>query len=515
MRKHYSDFSSHEEGSRRGNMRENSHLKKGPWTSAEDAILMDYVKKHGEGNWNAVQKHSGLSRCGKSCRLRWANHLRPDLKKGVFTPEEERCVIELHARLGNKWARMAAELPGRTDNEIKNYWNTRIKRLQRAGLPIYPPDVCLQVNRSQEESHNAASVPAGDSYASNLLQADAFEIPRVEFENLELNQRFLSYTPGLLDIPANNTMLKQVAGSPCSYGLMFPIARPNKRLRESVSNYLSTPNQLTENCYKKHLDEPFKLSSLYDSVLSTNEQSSFGIPPSSNSLLGSNLSPSEPMSGPNKLELPSNQYSDTQQDSWGNPPFPQPLIESVDTLIQSPPMEQASDGLTPQNSGLLEAVLYESQKFSKDDSCQQSSTASVLDDIGNHSHKQREMEYEAHCDSNSPLAHSAASVFSEYTPVSGSSSDEHQFVDSILGENILHPINLMACTFIYININTILTLHAGCNGKTETSKQTAVSGIDDFLGTGQFGHINGCAGNKPIVTDAIAALLGEDNCCGY
>ncbi|KAK6936897.1 hypothetical protein RJ641_033927 [Dillenia turbinata] len=85
-------------------------LKKGPWTSAEDAILVDYVKKHGEGNWNAVQKNSGLSRCGKSCRLRWANHLKPDLKKGPFTQEEEDRIIELHAKWGNKWARMAAEV---------------------------------------------------------------------------------------------------------------------------------------------------------------------------------------------------------------------------------------------------------------------------------------------------------------------------------------------------------------------------------------------------------------------
>ena len=110
MRKCHSDLSLVEEVSRRGNMRESSHLKKGPWTSAEDVILVDYVKKHGEGNWNAVQKHSRLSRCGKSCRLRWANHLSPDLKKGVFTPEEERCIVELHAKLGNKWARMAAEV---------------------------------------------------------------------------------------------------------------------------------------------------------------------------------------------------------------------------------------------------------------------------------------------------------------------------------------------------------------------------------------------------------------------
>lgn len=85
-------------------------LKKGPWTSTEDAILVEYVNNHGEGNWNAVQKHTGLNRCGKSCRLRWANHLRPDLKKGAFTPEEERQIAVLHATFGNKWARMAAEV---------------------------------------------------------------------------------------------------------------------------------------------------------------------------------------------------------------------------------------------------------------------------------------------------------------------------------------------------------------------------------------------------------------------
>ncbi|XP_010539304.1 PREDICTED: transcription factor MYB29-like [Tarenaya hassleriana] len=116
-------------------------LKKGPWTAAEDETLAAYVREQGEGNWNAVQKNTGLARCGKSCRLRWANHLRPNLKKGAFSAEEERLIIQLHAQLGNKWARMAAQLPGRTDNEIKNYWNTRLKRLQRQGLPLYPPEI--------------------------------------------------------------------------------------------------------------------------------------------------------------------------------------------------------------------------------------------------------------------------------------------------------------------------------------------------------------------------------------
>ncbi|XP_038888678.1 transcription factor MYB101 [Benincasa hispida] len=148
-------------------------LKKGPWTAAEDGILIEYVKKHGEGNWNAVQKHTGLARCGKSCRLRWANHLRPNLKKGSFSQEEERIIIELHAKLGNKWARMAAQLPGRTDNEIKNYWNTRMKRRQRAGLPLYPLEIQQEAtafhlrhhhhhhhHHQQQQNHNSASAAA-------------------------------------------------------------------------------------------------------------------------------------------------------------------------------------------------------------------------------------------------------------------------------------------------------------------------------------------------------------------
>ena len=68
------------------------------------------MRRHGSGNWNVVQKNTGLARCGKSCRLRWTNHLRPDLKRGAFTDEEQRKVVELHALMGNKWAKMAQEV---------------------------------------------------------------------------------------------------------------------------------------------------------------------------------------------------------------------------------------------------------------------------------------------------------------------------------------------------------------------------------------------------------------------
>ncbi|KAL6497910.1 hypothetical protein OROHE_026756 [Orobanche hederae] len=107
---------------------EKAHTNKGAWTKEEDDRLIAYIRAHGEGCWRSLPKAAGLLRCGKSCRLRWINYLRPDLKRGNFTDEEDEIIIKLHSLLGNKWSLIAGKLPGRTDNEIKNYWNTHIRR---------------------------------------------------------------------------------------------------------------------------------------------------------------------------------------------------------------------------------------------------------------------------------------------------------------------------------------------------------------------------------------------------
>ncbi|GMJ08135.1 hypothetical protein HRI_004482700 [Hibiscus trionum] len=142
-------------------------LKKGPWTPEEDQKLLAYIEQHGHGSWRALPLKAGLERCGKSCRLRWINYLRPDIKRGKFSLQEEQTIIQLHALLGNRWSAIATHLPNRTDNEIKNYWNTHLKkRLTNMGIdPV----------THKPKTHALAS-------AANLSHMAQWESARLEAE---------------------------------------------------------------------------------------------------------------------------------------------------------------------------------------------------------------------------------------------------------------------------------------------------------------------------------------------
>ncbi|KAL5731530.1 hypothetical protein ACHQM5_004251 [Ranunculus cassubicifolius] len=168
-------------------------LKKGPWKIAEDLKLRAYVQKNGHGNWRALPKKAGLLRCGKSCRLRWINYLNPDIKRGHFTQEEEDAIIKLHKSFGNKWAKITSYLPGRTDNEIKNIWNTYIKRRLEEG-----ESSILRGNNTKKPSNTSLSKSSSSSSlsscVSNINSKDAdTNITRILESSLSTDNSYDSY----------------------------------------------------------------------------------------------------------------------------------------------------------------------------------------------------------------------------------------------------------------------------------------------------------------------------------
>ncbi|KAI9106576.1 hypothetical protein K1719_022104 [Acacia pycnantha] len=153
-------------------------LIRGAWTAQEDKLLTSYITLRGEGKWSHVPIRAGLNRSGKSCRLRWLNYLRPDIKRGNITQDEEDLIIRLHKLLGNRWSLIAGRIPGRTDNEIKNYWNTTLGRKLRTQSGATTP--------SQQHASSTKSSQSDD--ITRPLQVDVHEY--VNLSGPERNDEF-------------------------------------------------------------------------------------------------------------------------------------------------------------------------------------------------------------------------------------------------------------------------------------------------------------------------------------
>nr|URY18945.1 MYB protein [Zanthoxylum bungeanum]URY18946.1 MYB protein [Zanthoxylum bungeanum] len=145
--------------------------RKALWKPEEDLILKNYVEIHGEGNWAAVPKKLGLMRGGKSCRLRWKNYLRPNIKRGGMSQQEEDLIVRMHKLIGNRWSLIAGRLPGRTDNEVKNYWNTHLNKKCRSGKT--KAGDCSQNKLTRFENIKSTSQQGLEADANMWTQVDS------------------------------------------------------------------------------------------------------------------------------------------------------------------------------------------------------------------------------------------------------------------------------------------------------------------------------------------------------